>query len=127
VVTGSDDVSGPGGSRERGRSEPVDRARMLEMREQYGDLIAQLVDIFADTTPAALADLQSALERDDRETLRAVAHSLKGACQNVGALAMAELCRALEDDPAAAATHLPRLRAAVEPTLAALRGIVSTG
>ena len=107
------------------REATIERARMLELRDQYGDLLAQLIDIFADTTPDALAGLESALERDDREAIRGVAHSLKGACQNVGATAMAELCRALEADPASAATYLPGLRDALEPTLAVLRDVVA--
>jgi len=89
------------------------------MREQYGELIGQLIGIFADTTPDALAQLRDASERGDGETTRAVAHTLKGACQNVGATAMADLCRGLEADPAA--SGLERLQALFAPTLTALR------
>ena len=107
------------------KAEPVDRTRMLAMREQYGELIDQLVGIFAETTPDALAALDSARERDDAESIRGAAHSLKGACQNVGATVMTELCRALEANPASAATTLDARRAAFEPTLAALRDVAA--
>ena len=103
---------------------PIDRARMLELRDQYGDLLAQLIDIFADTTPATLSELRSARERDDADAIRRAAHRLKGACQNVGATRMTELCRALEANPASAT--LDALPAAFEPTLTALRGVVGS-
>ncbi len=105
-----------------GRDEPIDRDRMRSMRAQYGDLLEQLIAIFAATTPEALDALERARDAD---TIRRVAHSLKGACQNVGAIAMAQLCRELEGEPALAATRVASLREALEPTLLALRGVAA--
>jgi PAS domain S-box-containing protein len=107
------------------REEPIDRGRMLEMRAQYGDLLGQLLDIFAATTPEALDELGRARDAGDPEAVRRAAHSLKGACQNVGATAMEQLCRDLEVDPGLAGTAVARLGELLEPTLAALRALAA--
>jgi HPt (histidine-containing phosphotransfer) domain-containing protein len=97
----------------------IDRERMRAMAEQYGDLITELIDIFAQTAPDALAALQRGRAAGDDDAMRAAAHSLKGACQNLGAGVMAELCRTIEADPAHA--DVDRLAELLEPTVAALR------
>jgi HPt (histidine-containing phosphotransfer) domain-containing protein len=99
---------------------PIDRDRMREMRAQYGELLEQLVEIFAATTPEALDELARARDAD---AIRRAAHTLKGACQNVGATEMEQVCRELERDPGSADTGIARLVALLEPTLAALRAL----
>ena len=96
---------------------------MLELRAQYSGLLEQLIDIFAETTPATLGELERAHDAGDADAIRRTAHGLKGASQNVGATAMADLCRSLETDPAVASTALAGLRDAFEQTLEALRGL----
>ena len=91
------------------------------MAEQYGDLITELIDLFAQTAPGALAKLERGRDAGDADAIRAAAHNLKGACQNVGAGAMAELCRAIEADPPNA--DVDRLAELLDPTVAALRTV----
>jgi HPt (histidine-containing phosphotransfer) domain-containing protein len=99
----------------------IDRERMLAMAEQYGDLISELIDIFAQTAPDGLAALRRGRDAGDDDAVRSAAHHLKGACQNVGAGAMADLCRAIEAD--AAHADVERLARLLEPTVAALRAV----
>ena len=59
-------------------------------------LAEKLVDVFARTTPAVLDDLRAAVERDDGEARRALAHKLRGSAETVGAQRLSELARQLE-------------------------------
>jgi HPt (histidine-containing phosphotransfer) domain-containing protein len=112
-------VPGPSSS---AASPLVDDARLAELRADWGDLLDQLVDLFAQTTPEGVAELRAAVGAGDAAALRGVAHRLKGGCQNVGATRLALACRALEESAAAAEADVDALEALVAPTLAALRG-----
>ncbi len=54
------------------------------------------------------------------EAVKSVAHQLKGASANVGALEVLRLALALESDPAAVTTLLPQLQVAIARVQAAL-------
>ena len=69
---------------------------MRTFRDDYPDIVDQLVDLFLESTPPLLEELRSALDGDDDEELRRAAHKLKGSCQNIGATFMATLCKSLE-------------------------------
>jgi len=60
------------------------------------ELAVKLVDVFARTTPAVLEELRAAVETDDGEARRALAHKLRGSAETVGALRLSELARQLE-------------------------------
>jgi two-component system sensor histidine kinase/response regulator len=105
----------------------VDEARMRTFRDDYPDIVDQLVELFARHSPPLIAELQDALERDDDETLRRAAHKLKGSCQNIGATFMATLCRTLEDGDADARATVRELDAAFAPTEAAIRRSLTAG
>jgi signal transduction histidine kinase/CheY-like chemotaxis protein/HPt (histidine-containing phosphotransfer) domain-containing protein len=74
----------------------VDEARMRVFRDDYPEIVEQLVDLFVDSTPPLLDDLRGAGERGDAEALRRAAHKLKGSCQNIGASRLAELAAQIE-------------------------------
>jgi HPt (histidine-containing phosphotransfer) domain-containing protein len=97
----------------------IDPARLRELRADYGDLAAELLELFEKTAAATLGELRAALDADDAAEVRRLAHRLKGSARNVGATGMAELAAALEHAPADPAT-LARLAAALEPTRAQL-------
>ena len=69
---------------------------MRTFRDDYPDIVDQLVDLFLQSTPPLLDELHAALDGDDGKELRRAAHKLKGSCQNVGATFMATLCKSLE-------------------------------
>jgi len=96
----------------------VDPARLRALRADYGAVAAELVDVYATTAAGTVAELRAALAADDREEVRRLA-------RNVGATGMAELAGALEAGPSDPAAALDRLACAVDPTCAALRGVLA--
>ncbi len=103
----------------------LDEARMRTFRDDYPDIVDQLVDLFLQSTPPLLDELHAALDGDDVEELRRTAHKLKGSCQNVGATFMATLCRSLETAEGDARETLSELDAALAPTEAAIRRAIA--
>jgi two-component system sensor histidine kinase/response regulator len=99
----------------------VDGARARVFREDYPEIVDQLIELFEDSTPPLLRELRDSAAAGDVETVRRAAHKLKGSCQNIGASGMAaqvaELERAVAVDP----EQLEDLEAAFEATCEALR------
>jgi two-component system sensor histidine kinase/response regulator len=113
----------PGAQAEAPASEQlIDAARMRTFREQYPEIVDQLVDLFVQSTPSALEELRAAVGAGDGDAVRRAAHKLKGSCLNIGATFMATLCSGLEAGERDAAGALADLEAALEPTEAAIRG-----
>jgi histidine phosphotransfer protein HptB len=79
-------------------SEPViDKATYDALVEAMGaDFIGELIDTYCEEVPRLMADLQAALARDDAETFRRLAHSIKSSSSSFGALPFAAEARALE-------------------------------
>jgi HPt (histidine-containing phosphotransfer) domain-containing protein len=96
----------------------VDAARMRVFREDFPEIVEQLVELFTDATPPLLDDLRDALARDDAEAVRRGAHQLKGSCQNVGAGRLAALAAGIEQG---AAPDVDGLEAVFVATCDALR------
>ena len=99
----------------------VDEARMRTFRDDYADIVDQLVDLFLSSTPPLLDELQTAADAGDRDELGRVAHKLKGSCQNIGATFMATLCRSIEADDGDVRGTVDELGAALAPTETAIR------
>jgi HPt (histidine-containing phosphotransfer) domain-containing protein len=74
----------------------VDDERMRVFRDDYPEIVEQLVDLFVDSTPPLLADLRRGVEAGDAEAVRRAAHKLKGSCQNIGAARLAGLAAGIE-------------------------------
>jgi len=58
--------------------------------------LAEVIDVFLQTIPRRLDDLRQAHARADVDSIRALAHSLKGASAQIGARGMADLCVQIE-------------------------------
>jgi CheY-like chemotaxis protein len=58
--------------------------------------LAEVIDVFLQTIPRRLDDLRQAHTRADVDSIRALAHSLKGASAQIGARGMADLCVQIE-------------------------------
>jgi CheY-like chemotaxis protein/HPt (histidine-containing phosphotransfer) domain-containing protein len=78
------------------------------------DIIGKAVGCYLQQTPEAVVELRRAASRNDLESLRDIAHSLKSSSANLGAMGFANLCHQLED--------LARDQC-LEPALAQLPGI----
>jgi PAS domain S-box-containing protein len=103
----------------------IDTGRVQRFREDYPEIADRLVALFADTTPPLLQQLTNAVHASDDEAIRRLAHKLKGSCQNVGAVKMAALCRALEEPHARTAPLADELQAAYPATLAEIRSALA--
>ncbi len=77
-------------------SELFDDQTITELKEIMGDDIGMLLETFIEDSKSKVTDLSKALEHGDANIIRRVAHSLKGSCKNVGAIAMALLCEEME-------------------------------
>jgi HPt (histidine-containing phosphotransfer) domain-containing protein len=77
-------------------SVPIDAKTIQELREEGGDLLSELVQMFIDEVPGQLAVLEAALVKEDAGATRLTAHKLKGTAGNFGASRMQTLASALE-------------------------------
>jgi len=59
------------------------------------DLLAEIIEIFIDTTPQTIGQFKTAVASGDLATLKRVVHSLKGTVGTFGAIELAAKCRAL--------------------------------
>ncbi|PKO85968.1 MAG: signaling protein [Betaproteobacteria bacterium HGW-Betaproteobacteria-12] len=106
---------------------PFDSAVLERLRECLGEAISAAIRPFLEDMPGYLHELEVAIGEGDSDTLRRIAHVIKGAAGNLGALAMASAAREMEVHAEAGALGesselLLRLRtefAIIEPTLMA--------
>jgi two-component system, sensor histidine kinase and response regulator len=103
----------------------IDAGRVRRFREDYPEIVDRLVALFADSTPPLLEQLSNAAHASDDESVRRLAHKLKGSCQNVGAVRMATLCRELEEPDARTMPLADALQAAYPGTLAEIRAALA--
>ena len=72
---------------------------MVALRGRVEDdfeLLAELIDLFLDTSPRLLAEIEAGVARRDGKTVQTAAHTLKGAMQNMGAVPGAQAALRLE-------------------------------
>ena len=74
----------------------LDREILDELREIAGNETATIIDVFLDDSTPLVRKLQEASVAPDLEQLRELAHSLKSASANVGALALSAAARRVE-------------------------------
>ncbi|MBW8900543.1 MAG: response regulator [Massilia sp.] len=73
----------------------LDKIRALS-RERGDALVQKVIAAYVDDTPQQLRTLRSAIDGLDTGIVRRVAHTLKSASANVGAEALAALCKEME-------------------------------
>lgn len=79
--------------------EALDAAAFAHLLEITGDdleFVDELVDTYLEDAAAQLGAMRQAADAGDVRAMVRPAHSLKSSSANVGAMALAELCRALE-------------------------------
>ncbi len=107
----------------------LDMAIYEELKEATGaDFIDELVETFLDDAPKLMAELQSALQKQDAEAFRRAAHSLKSNSATFGASRLSGLAKELEmlakeQKLAEAAPKLPAVEEALQATEAELKGL----
>ncbi|AMO77773.1 MULTISPECIES: Hpt domain-containing protein [Pseudomonas] len=75
----------------------LDDAVLKALREVMAEEFPLLLDTFVADSEERLRNLHEALAELDGQALRHAAHSFKGSCGNMGAPALAALCKRLED------------------------------
>ena len=93
----------------------VDPAALDALRELMEDDYPLLLETFLADAKLRLTQLREALVSEDLEAFRQAAHSFKGSCGNMGALALEQACliaerAALEGDTSAASNSYSRIR-----------------
>jgi HPt (histidine-containing phosphotransfer) domain-containing protein len=111
----------------------VDLEALEQFRATIGErgayVVREIIISYLDDTPTLLASMCAAAVRGDRHVLRSGAHRLKSSSAAVKALALAELCNALEeragrDAPADWPAEMRRIESAfalAKPTLESVR------
>ncbi len=82
-------------------NDPIDAAVFANLVEMTGgdlEFVDELVDTYVEEGATQVAAMRTAAAGGDLDTLTRAAHSLKTGSLNVGAVALGELCRALEED-----------------------------
>lgn len=77
-------------------TQSLDFRAVGELRSLLGDGFSQFVELFMTDTPQRMEAMREALQGQDLESARTIAHTLKGTAANVGAGYLAELCREME-------------------------------
>jgi hypothetical protein len=82
-------------------SAPLDPVILGELRDLARNgapnLLHDVYGVFTEDTSHELASLRAAAAAGDAGALGAIAHKLKGSAATVGATAMADVCRRIED------------------------------
>jgi HPt (histidine-containing phosphotransfer) domain-containing protein len=69
--------------------------RALE-RPGSGDLLRRVIDRYCEDAPRLVASMRTAAANEDAHALQVAAHTLKSASANLGAVALAGMCKNLE-------------------------------
>lgn len=93
----------------------LDPRAIVELRDLMGEDFDALLDAFQADSQAQIDAIAEAVAQTDADRVRLQAHGLKGACVNLGANDLAELCGRIEGlgragDCASAQTLLPALQ-----------------
>jgi len=61
------------------------------------DVLSEILNLFLDEVPKKIHTLRAAVTAGDAVQVQRIAHSLKGSSGNIGARAMYDVCRQLDD------------------------------
>ncbi|MEX0676924.1 MAG: response regulator [Pirellulales bacterium] len=78
------------------RVDPFDSAALLARVEGDWDLLHEMCELFLQSSPLLLAEIEAGITRRDSATVERAAHALKGAMQNMGAAPAARAAAGLE-------------------------------
>lgn len=99
----------------------LDYTHLDMLKEVIGDDLKEILEVFLQTGPNELAEMQQAFSQQDDGALRLHAHTLKGSAANVGATTLSLQAKTVEE--AAKANDLSSVAEqlqAIEETLSAV-------
>ena len=85
------------------------------------DVLGTLLSLFADDARSRLGQLRAAAKANDLESCSRLAHAMKGAAANMGAISVVERALEMERGPLPTDAALDALDAVLEETVVALR------
>jgi len=91
------------------------------------DLLRQVVSLFIESTPPLLQDIERGLANAETDRVRVAAHTLKSSAANLGATALCDMARQLENAARAGAltSNLPAYESVKEEFEATCRALVA--
>ncbi|MCJ8167945.1 Hpt domain-containing protein [Atopomonas sediminilitoris] len=110
-------------------SEPrLDQSVLSSLKEVMEDDFPLLVETFLSDSQDRIRLLREAIATEQAPDVRNAAHSFKGSCSNMGALALAGLCKQLEECGRTAKLEpAPLLLQAIEQEFAAVSQVFAQG
>jgi signal transduction histidine kinase/DNA-binding response OmpR family regulator len=77
-------------------TEPIDLTTLLTRVENDWDLLHEMIELFLNSSPRLLAEIEAGMARHDSQTVERATHALKGAMQSISALPAARAAASLE-------------------------------
>lgn len=102
----------------------MDSLDRIQRLDPEGKALREITGLFRTSGPATMGSIVIAAADGDTEAVSKAAHKLRGACGMVGAIALQDLCAAVEDQARLGAgpdeAALSRIKDTLEQTLAAI-------
>ena len=74
----------------------IDRKVLTQLKNLKTGLLVRIIDLYIESSPTLLLDMEQAVAQQDTNSLYKVAHSLKNSSANLGITDLTNLCRELE-------------------------------
>jgi PAS domain S-box-containing protein len=79
---------------------PLNADHLSTLKQEDKEELAQLIELFAESAPITISDMQRALENSRAVDLTMAAHNLKGSCSNFGPSPLRDVCETSMERPA---------------------------
>lgn len=76
----------------------LDFEQIKMMKNAFGDNFKEFIDVYVEDVKQLLNDMLKASEQNDLATLHRVAHSIKSASLNAGAMRLSQMAKEMEVD-----------------------------
>jgi CheY-like chemotaxis protein/HPt (histidine-containing phosphotransfer) domain-containing protein len=87
----------PPATSDGGKTSSLDANVLSTLKKRHPALLARLIGTFSTIAPELSSQLSTAATSNNRDVMRAAAHSLKSSSANIGAVRLSALCGELED------------------------------
>jgi len=74
----------------------IDGKVIAQLKSLKAGLLKRVIDLYIETSPKLLSDMEQAVTQQDTKSLYRIAHSLKNSSANLGIVELTNLCRDLE-------------------------------
>ncbi len=74
----------------------LDLQKIEELKSVLGGKLSHIIDVFSDNTRTQLDKLKQAIQTNDKKSIVAIAHAIKGSSANIGAQGLSSTAKTLE-------------------------------